>query len=331
MKFTILVLENAFASSVATSLDMLATAALMATQLGIEKPTWQLISPQGGVIGLSNGLNIPTVKLQNRKRSTENQDETVWIIPGLGVTSAPAIVERMTQGDALQAAAAVKEHYGHGGSVAASCSAVFLLALANILKGKNVTTTWWLASQLRLGYQDIKVDSQKLLIEDGNVITAGASSAHSDLMLFLVEKHLGVKLAQAVANALLIDTRTKQSQYAIPSVLAGDDPLISKISKFIEVSLPNVPQLKEIAQAHFLTERTMARRVVAATGLPPSSLIQQVRLAKAKYLLESTRLAVEQIAEQVGYADATALRRMLKKATDSTPRQMRSKTVRSLP
>jgi transcriptional regulator GlxA family with amidase domain len=331
MKFTILLLENAFASSVAISLDMLATAVLMANRLGIEKPTWQLVSPHGGIVSLSNGLSIPTVKLPSRKRSPTNPDESIWIIPGLGVTSAHAIEERMTQLDSLQAAAAIKEHYRRGGLVAASCSAVFLLALANILHGKSVTTTWWLASQLRLAYREIKVDSQQLLIEDGNVVTAGASSAHGDLMLYLLAKHIGPKLAQAVANVLLIDTRTKQSLYAIPSVLAGVDPLISKISKYVETSLPNIPPLKEIAQAHFLTERTMARRVVAATGLPPSSLIQQVRLAKAKHLLESTRLAVEQIAEQVGYADATALRRMLKKVTDSTPRQMRSKTVSSKP
>jgi transcriptional regulator GlxA family with amidase domain len=327
MKFTILILNGAFASSVATSLDMLATAALMATQLGIEKPTWQVNSPQGGNVDLSNGLSISTTKLSNRKRSPKNPDKSTWIIPGLGVTSAAAIEERMRQKDALQAAAAIKEHCRCGGLVAASCSAVFLLALAKILNGKSVTTTWWLAAQLRLAYREIKVDAQELLIADGNVVTAGASSAHSDLMIFLLEKHLGVKLAQAVANVLLIDTRTKQSQYAIPAVLAGQDLLVSKISRYIEVSLPNIPPLREIAAAHFLTERTMARRIVAATGLPPSSLIQQVRLAKAKYLLESTRIAVEQVAEQVGYSDATALRRMLKKATDSTPRQLRPKRV----
>jgi transcriptional regulator GlxA family with amidase domain len=320
MKFTILVLNGTFASSVAASLDMLATAALLATQLGVEKPTWKLISPHGGIIDLCNGLSVTTTKLSSLSRSPKRPDESIWIIPGLGVTSAAAIEERMRQDDALQAAAAIK----------ASCSAVFLLALANILNGKTVTTTWWLAAQLRLSHREIKVDAQQLLITDSNVVTAGASSAHSDLMIFLLEKHLGVKLAQAVANVLLIDTRTKQSQYAIPSVLAGADLLVSKISKYIEVSLPNIPPLREIAAAHFLTERTMARRIVAATGLPPSSLIQQVRLAKAKYLLESTRIAVEQVAEQVGYSDATALRRMLKKATDSTPRQLRPKRVTSL-
>jgi transcriptional regulator GlxA family with amidase domain len=330
MKFTILVLNGTFASSVAASLDMLATAALLATQLGVEKPTWKLISPHGGIIDLCNGLSVTTTKLSSLSRSPKRPDESIWIIPGLGVTSAAAIEERMRQDDALQAAAAIKEHYRYGGLVAASCSAVFLLALANILNGKTVTTTWWLAAQLRLSHREIKVDAQQLLITDSNVVTAGASSAHSDLMIFLLEKHLGVKLAQAVANVLLIDTRTKQSQYAIPSVLAGADLLVSKISKYIEVSLPNIPPLREIAAAHFLTERTMARRIVAATGLPPSSLIQQVRLAKAKYLLESTRIAVEQVAEQVGYSDATALRRMLKKATDSTPRQLRPKRVTSL-
>jgi transcriptional regulator GlxA family with amidase domain len=327
VKFTILILEGAFASSVASTLDMLATSALMAAQFGVQKPTWQLVSPLGGVVELSNGLCITTAKLSKRKRSPTIPDKSIWIIPGLGLTSVAAIEQRMMQGDALQAAAAIKEHYRCGGLIAASCSAVFLLALAGILNGKSVTTTWWLAAQLRLAYREIKVDAQQLLIADGNVVTAGAASAHSDLMIFLLERQLGIKIAQSVANVLLIDTRTKQSQYAIPSVLAGADSLVSKISKYIEASLPNIPPLKEIAAAHFLTERTMARRIVAATGLPPSSLIQQVRLAKAKHLLESTRMPVEQVAEQVGYADATALRRMLKKATDSTPRQLRPKTI----
>jgi transcriptional regulator GlxA family with amidase domain len=118
MKFIILILENAFASSVATSLDMLATASLLANQLGISKPTWQLVSPLGGVIRLSNGLSIPTVKLQNRKRSIKNQEETIWIIPGLGVASPTEIEERVTQRDALLAAAAIKQHYRRGGAIA---------------------------------------------------------------------------------------------------------------------------------------------------------------------------------------------------------------------
>ena len=40
-------------------------------------------------------------------------------------------------------------------------------------------------------------------------------------------------------------------------------------------------------------------------------------------LLETTRLPVEQVAEQVGYGDATALRRLMRKVTGATPRQFR--------
>jgi transcriptional regulator GlxA family with amidase domain len=67
----------------------------------------------------------------------------------------------------------------------------------------------------------------------------------------------------------------------------------------------------------------LARRVKAATGGSPSALIQLVKLNRARQLLESSRLSVAQVAEQVGYGDATALRRLMRKVMGATPRQFR--------
>jgi len=52
-------------------------------------------------------------------------------------------------------------------------------------------------------------------------------------------------------------------------------------------------------------------------------LVQSVRVAQARRLLESSRYSVEQVAERVGYTDATALRRLLRKTMGATPRQLR--------
>jgi transcriptional regulator GlxA family with amidase domain len=324
--FTILVLDESFASSVAASLDILNSSALMAEQLGVAKPTWRLMSPYGGTVKLSNGLSVVTEKLVIRTSLRRPVDQSIWVVPGLGVTTRVAIETRIMQSDAIQLAAAIKGHVRNGGTVAASCSAVFLLAQADVLHNKKVTTTWWLASLLRQRQGLLAVNSQRILIDDGNIITAGAASAHNDLMIYLIQKQYGKQLSELVANVLLIDTRTTQAQYALAPVLANVDPLVAKINEFLEATLQNRPSLKEIARIHFLTERTLARRIVAATGLPPSALIQQLRLSKAKHLLENSTLSIEQIAEQVGYADSTALRRMIKKATDKTPSKFRSNT-----
>jgi transcriptional regulator GlxA family with amidase domain len=322
--FTVLLLNGAFATSVSSTLDILSTAASLSRQLGTAKPVWRIASPSGGLIRLSSGLNISTTKLGS---INPINDRSVWIIPGLGVTNAASIDNRLIQTDAISAAKSIRAHVDSNKTVAASCSAVFLLERSGCLIGKKITTTWWLAAHLRQRLKTTRlatqVDSEKLLIVDGNVITAGAASAHNDLMLHLIKEYYGEKLAQAVCGVLLFDLRASQAQYAIASVLASVDSKVAELNKRIEISLPNVPSIKDLARAMNMTERTMARHVVAATGLPPSALVKQVRLTKTTWLLEHSQLSVEKIAESVGYADGTALRRMLKKATSATPLQLR--------
>jgi len=41
-------------------------------------------------------------------------------------------------------------------------------------------------------------------------------------------------------------------------------------------------------------------------------------------LIETSRMTIEQIAAQVGYEDATALRRLMRKAAGATPSRFRS-------
>ena len=48
-----------------------------------------------------------------------------------------------------------------------------------------------------------------------------------------------------------------------------------------------------------------------------------MRLASARALLEGSGLSVEEVAHRVGYGDATALRRLMKKSFGATPRQVR--------
>jgi transcriptional regulator GlxA family with amidase domain len=318
--FTILALNQAFASSVALTLDILSTAALMAKQLGLAEPRWRVMSVTAGSVMLSNGLQLAADKLPQRSAA----DKSVWIIPGMGVDSVHSAAARMQKTDAISAATAISRHIQRGGKVAAGCSSVLLLQAAGVLKGKTVTTSWWLASYLRRTEPDCTVDAQRMVVADGNIITAGAALAHTDLMLQLLRMHCGPALADAVSRVLLIDSRSAQAQYVIPSVLASGNALVTQLSASIEAALPKVPSMKDLARQMCISERTLARHVVAATGLPPLALVQHVRLARARVLLEKSRLPVEQVAEKVGYADATALRRMMKKSIGATPRQLRT-------
>ncbi|RDU99099.1 helix-turn-helix domain-containing protein [Trinickia dinghuensis] len=70
-----------------------------------------------------------------------------------------------------------------------------------------------------------------------------------------------------------------------------------------------------------------ARRVRHATGGSTLALIQSVRLRRAKALLASSRMTVEQVAAEVGYQDATAPRRLMRKVAGGNPSQFRPARV----
>lgn len=323
--FELLVLPGTNPSGVAMTRDILSAATLFATRQGLAVPTWGLYSPFGGRIGLQGGLSADTVRLPGRTGGTRS----ILLVPGLWVASAAELHQRL-QSDACQRAIRlITTHVARGGQVAASCSAVFLLQAAGVLQGRAATTTWWLAPELARIAPETRVEAQRLLCVDGPVITAGAAFAQADVMLYLLRQRFGSKLVEGVARVLLLHERTEQAQYVLPAMLASGDALVTRLTQRIEASLPDIPSVSRLAAELRISERTLARHVHHATGMGTTALIRSIRLQRARSLLQHSRMSVEQIAAAVGYRDATALRRLVRKASGTTPVGLRALTAMS--
>jgi transcriptional regulator GlxA family with amidase domain len=321
--FTILVLPGAFAASVSATLDILGVAATVAPRLKLPSPRWRVVSPTGGAVALSSGVSVGSTALPQRNRA----DPSTWIIPGLSTESLEAIAARLAQPDAVRAARAVKAHLAAGGAVAASCAAVFLLQACGALVDRRVTTSWFLASELQRIEPRCVVAADRMVCADGPVATAGAAFAHIDLMLYLLQSSFGAPLAELVRRFLLIDARQAQAPYAMPAVLANGNALIARLTAHIESALPRPPSVTALAGQFAMSERTLARRVRAATGMTTLALLQGVRLNRARMLIESSRMTIEQVAAQVGYEDATALRRLMRKRAGANPSRFRAQVA----
>ena len=318
--FTVLVLPGAYASSVAVTLDVLHAAAMLAPRVKTPCPSWRVLSPEGPSVALSAGLRLEAAPLPARARV----DKSTWIVPGLGTDNPAVIEERLARADAQRAIAAVRRHAARGGTVAASCSAVFLLQAAGLLAQRRATTSWWLAPELRRLEPACEVDADRMVCADGPVTTAGAALAQSELMLHLLRTRFGVALADAVSKVLLIDGRQAQAPFAVPAMMANGSELIRRLTQRIEASLPMPPSVAALAGEFAMSPRTLARHVRAASGRGPLALVQSVRLNRARQLIESSRMTIAQVAECVGYEDATALRRLMRKAAGATPSQFRA-------
>lgn len=318
--FTILVPPGAFATSVAATLDILASAATVSGRLGLAAPRWRVCGPQPGPVALGHGLQLPVQPLEP---STE--DQSCWVIPGIGVSDIELLERRLAEPWAAPFLAALSDHCASGKEIAASCSAVFLLHAAGLLDGRRVTTSWWLAPRLQQLAPGCRVDPDFMVLADHPVTTAGAAFAQTDLMLHLLRRRLSPEIADAVGRALLLDRRQLQAPFVIPAVLVQGNALISRLTAEIENALPEPTSVKALAASVGMSERTLSRHVHKATGHSTRQLIQRVQVHKARALLESGEYSVEAVSAQVGYQDPTALRRLMRRLLNATPRQLRQR------
>lgn len=316
--FTILAVPGAFASSVTSTLDILATAATVAERRGLATPRWRVCGPQPGPVALGHGLQLHVEPLENSAA-----DCSCWVIPGIGVSDVGVLERRLEESWVAPLLSALRTHIANGKEIAASCSAVFLLHAAGLLDGRRVTTSWWLAPHLQVISPGCCVDPDVMVLADPPLTTAGAAFAQTDLMLHLLRRRLSPGIADSVGKALLLDRRHLQSPFVIPAMMAQGNVLISNLTAEIEESLPHPPSVKALAARVGMSERNLLRHVRKATGHSIRQLIQRVQLNKARALLETSKYSVETVAEQVGYQDATALRRLMRRLLNATPRQLR--------
>lgn len=215
--------------------------------------------------------------------------------------------------------------HSQGVLVCSVCAGAFLLAQAGLLEGRAATTHWVLADAFRQRYPAVKLDTDKLIIDDGDIITAGGLMAWIDLGLKIVDRYLGPSAMLATARYLLVDPGGREQRFDSvfsPALNHGDSAIV-KTQHWLQLHYAESITVHEMGQIASLSPRTFIRRFQQATGLNPSEYLQHLRIGKARSLMESSSRSVDEIAWQVGYQDTSAFRRIFYKVMGLTPREYR--------
>ncbi|GAB6041104.1 helix-turn-helix domain-containing protein [Endothiovibrio diazotrophicus] len=213
--------------------------------------------------------------------------------------------------------------------VAASCYGTFVLAESGRLDERAATTTWWLREAFTRRYPRVRLDADRALVEDGAAITAGAMTAHTDLSLHVLRRLQGHALARRVGSIMLVDEGRASQRPFMALQRRFAEPLTDAAVAWMGSRLGERLTAQELAAALHVSYRTLHRRFHRTTGQPPLGYLQALRVERAKELLETTRLGVEQIANRVGYDDLSAFRRLFKRLTSVTPAGYRQRFRRS--
>lgn len=259
-----------------------------------------------GVIGASGGIEV----VVRHGLETVAAADTV-IVPSTGSRhdAEPAAL------DALRAAAAA------GKRVASICSGAFVLAQAGLLDGRVATTHWGLAEEMQRAFPSVRVDADRLFAEDGQIITGAGSAAGIDLCLHLISSDYGAAVANAAARAAVVTPvrHGGQAQFVQTPLPAETDSSLDAARIWALQHLDQPISLRDLAGRAKVSVRTLTRRFTAETGVTPFQWLLQQRLLRARELLETTDLTIDQVAGRSGLGSGESLRQHLSRQIGMTP------------
>jgi transcriptional regulator GlxA family with amidase domain len=305
MLIHILALNGVFDTGLAAVQDTITTAMELGGDPANPAVTARLVGVSRQV-KTAQGLSVPVAM------STDFPRPDVVVVPALGAKTPQTLPHALEQPEIAKAGRLLREWQAAGAIIAASCTGTFVLAEAGLLVGRTATTSWWLAPLFRSRYPKVVLDDSRMLVRAGDIITAGAALAHFDLALWLV-RQVSPTLATITARHLLIDPRASQAAYAIPDHLSHSDAVVERFEHWARENLSRGFSLDEAARVTGASRRTLARRMQTVLGKSPLAYFQDLRIERAVHLLQTTKDSVDDIANQVGYADGVTLRTLLRR------------------
>lgn len=243
----------------------------------------------------------------------------IIVIPGWRGAYEPVPVQLT---DALRRADA------RGARILSICSGAFVLAAAGLLTGRRATTHWRYAATLGELYPDIHVVPDVLYVDEGNILTSAGSAAGIDLCLHLVRRDFGPEAANSVARRLVVQPHREggQAQFIeTPVPTAREGVRLGPLLDHLRETLAEDHSLSSMASRAGMSLRTFLRRFQALTGTTPGEWLATERLNRARDLLESGTLPVEDVATLAGFGSAATLRHHFRQRLGISPASYRAR------
>lgn len=237
---------------------------------------------------------IPAIQFDRIKEAMTNQSKTVrWL----------------------------QRQYADGAELASICLGAFVLAATGLLDNKFATTHWMGAEAFRNMFPKIDLLDDKIITDHQRIYTCGGAYSFTTLIIYLIDKYFGHEVAVMVSKVFLIHLHDfKQTPFHILNLQKGhNNDSIQIVQRHIESNLTDKLNVDELAQLANMTPRTFIRKFKKSTGSTPYEYLQRIKMEKAKKLLETKDIGIEQVTYEVGYSDFASFRKVFKKNVGLNP------------
>lgn len=280
---------------------------------GMEPPPYRLIvySMEGGPVRSSCGVEMGSAALPKRLAL-----DTLIVSGGDGTREAvndAALLE------------AIRDLSSRTRRTCSVCSGSFLLAAAGLLEGRRATTHWRRSETLARAFPGIRVEADRIYVQDGKFWTSAGITAGIDLALALVEDDLGEEVARRAARELVVHQRRHggQSQFSVMQDVKLASGRFDTLIDWIRTNLSEELSVEQLAAQAAMSPRNFARVFRAETGTTPARLVEKLRLEAARQSVETTGISLQQIARDTGFGDPERMRTAFLRAYGQPPMVLR--------
>ncbi|SFA91169.1 Transcriptional regulator GlxA family, contains an amidase domain and an AraC-type DNA-binding HTH domain [Collimonas sp. OK607] len=204
------------------------------------------------------------------------------------------------------------------------CTGVCLLASTGRLNGQKATVTWWLADAMRRRYPKILWQNERTSIVNLRTATASGVNGYLPIAQALIEKYLSVEAYRDLTK-LMVLPRPERTHHVFQAMnlIEQPDRLLRKLYAVAEQMPATEATVHHLAQELHISERTLARKVIAATGLSVANYVRRIKLNQASERLILTSVPASSISAELGFSSDSSMRRMFKDLTALTPAEYR--------
>lgn len=216
---------------------------------------------------------------------------------------------------------ALRKAHMRGARLLSICSGVFVIAATGLLDGKTATTHWQFVSDLVELFPLVKVDPNVLFVDAGQIITSAGSASGIDACLHLIARDYGTHISNLVARRLVMAPHRTggQSQFIVSPVCKTSQHELTQLLEWVRANLDQPLSVRDMAARAAMSERNFLRRFVEITGVSPVLWLKQMRLNRARELLESGNRRMTCIAQACGYRSVESFRSAFRNLVGLSP------------
>ncbi|GGK84045.1 AraC family transcriptional regulator [Planomonospora parontospora subsp. parontospora] len=252
-----------------------------------------------GVAGLEASDSADTLIVPNR--------------PDVEVPRRPAVLD------------AVRRAHARGARLVGFCSGAFTLAEAGVLDGRRATAHWQWAHSFQARFPSVRLETDVLFVDDGDVLTAAGSAAALDLGLYIVRRDHGAEIASSVSRRLVFAAHRDggQRQFVERPVPDPPDESLGSVLAWAQERLDAPLTVADLAAHAAVSPATLHRRFRAQLGTTPLAWLTGERLTLACRLIERGEPRFEMVARRSGLGTAANLRALMRREIGLTPLEYR--------